>query len=187
MIGSDFRRSHRLYAIEPESLLSIVYGNPHKENVTVFESVEHKPDSEGEYKRIKNAGHYVTPARQYSNGMSPARVSGSLALSRAFGDFYLKTWIDQRRTANAVSAEPDIQIIPVSLKNTYYHNKSSGSIQRNEVDGAIIISDGVFETISFETIQQFLISEKSDVTRNLLRFSFQQQSGDNMAIIKMNL
>ena len=102
--------------IEPESLLFIVYGNPHKENVTVFESVEHKPDSEGEYKRIKNAGHYVTPARQYSNGMSPARVSGSLALSRAFGDFYLKTWIDQRRTANAVSAEPDIQIIPVSLK-----------------------------------------------------------------------
>ena len=73
------------------------------------------------------------------------------------------------------------------LVNIYYHNKSSDSIQRNEVDGAIIISDGVFETISFETIQQFLASEKSDVTRNLLRFSFQQQSGDNMAIIKMNL
>lgn len=89
--------------------------NPHKENVPVFESIEHKPDSEGEYERIKNAGHYVTPARHYSNGISPARVSGSLALSRAFGDFYLKTWIDQRRTANAVSAEPDIQIIPVSL------------------------------------------------------------------------
>ena len=83
-----------------------------KENAPVFESVEHKPDSEGEYERIKNAGHYVTPARHYS----PARVSGSLALSRAFGDFYLKTWIDQRRTANAVSAEPDIQIIPVSLR-----------------------------------------------------------------------
>ena len=69
----------------------------------------------------------------------------------------------------------------------YYNDKSSGSIQKNEVDGAIIISDGVFETISFETIQQFLASENSDVTRNLLRFSFQQQSGDNMAIIKMNL
>ena len=33
-----------------------------KENAPVFESVEHKPDSEGEYERIKNAGHYESRA-----------------------------------------------------------------------------------------------------------------------------
>lgn len=43
-------------------------------------SEDHKPDNPGETERINNAKHFV----------ESKRVDGNLALSRAFGDFYLK-------------------------------------------------------------------------------------------------
>lgn len=43
-------------------------------------STDHKPNNEGEKARIEAVGGYV----------SDNRVQGSLALSRAFGDFSLK-------------------------------------------------------------------------------------------------
>lgn len=43
-------------------------------------SFDHKPDNEGEIKRIEAANHSV----------EDSRVDGNLALSRAFGDFQYK-------------------------------------------------------------------------------------------------
>ncbi|CAO0790994.1 unnamed protein product [Mucor circinelloides] len=59
---------------------------------------DHKPKHPKEAQRIKNAGGYV------ENG----RVNGSLALSRALGDFNFKNNTQLTPDHQAVTAEPDI-------------------------------------------------------------------------------
>jgi protein phosphatase 2C family protein 2/3 len=64
----------------------------------VVMSEDHKPYNEDEYRRITEAGGYV----------SYGRVNGMLALSRALGDFTYK------RNGPLVSAEPDVTRVPIS-------------------------------------------------------------------------
>lgn len=87
-------------------------------------SFDHKPDNEGELKRITAAGHTV----------EEQRVDGNLALSRAFGDFQYKDkkFIDVK--LQAVTAFPDV------LK-----------VSRHPDDKFIILAcDGIWDCLSNE-------------------------------------
>lgn len=61
-------------------------------------SIDHKPDIAREKKRIEMADHTV----------KDQRVDGSLACSRAFGDFEYKDQIDIEDEDQAVTASPEI-------------------------------------------------------------------------------
>ena len=79
----------------------------------VVQTKEHKPNHPMEKQRIENAGEFVSYWGTY-------RVSGVLALSRAFGDFQLKSGL---REDNAVSAVPDVNFIKVRLLQPTSENK----------------------------------------------------------------
>lgn len=61
-------------------------------------SDDHKPDNEGELRRITKASHHV----------EDSRVDGNLALSRAFGDFQYKDQNQLGPEDQAVTANPDL-------------------------------------------------------------------------------
>ena len=64
-------------------------------------SWDHKPQSEIESSRIKNAGGFVS-----ENG----RVNGNLNLSRSIGDLKYKVDKSLKREEQIITAEPDIHI-----------------------------------------------------------------------------
>lgn len=62
-------------------------------------SFDHKPDDEGELKRIEKAGSVVTEGR----------VDGNLNLSRALGDLKYKTNKDLKPEEWPITAYPDVR------------------------------------------------------------------------------
>ena len=110
-------------------------------------TVDHKPDNPEEKRRIESLGSYVTASR----------VGGILALSRAFGDFYLKKVKGSYTPYGPVSAMPDIYFI------------------RTQPDGMVLLaSDGLTDALSTEEIYNFLkektretASSSSSLTKSL--------------------
>ena len=66
-------------------------------------SIDHKPDDVGERKRIYNANGFV----------EDGRVNGMLALSRALGDFEYKGNQQLKAKDQAVTAHPDVKVVPL--------------------------------------------------------------------------
>jgi serine/threonine protein phosphatase PrpC len=66
-------------------------------------SEDHKPDDPIEKKRIYNANGFV----------EDGRVNGMLALSRALGDFEYKNNPAMKAKDQAVTAHPDITVVPI--------------------------------------------------------------------------
>ena len=66
-------------------------------------SKDHKPDDPEERKRIYNASGFV----------EESRVNGMLALSRALGDFEYKSNQLLKAKEQAVTAFPDIKVLPL--------------------------------------------------------------------------
>jgi serine/threonine protein phosphatase PrpC len=73
-------------------------------NDIVFESTDHTPELESEKKRIDDAGGYV----------AYKRVNGTLALSRALGDFDFKTNKEKPATEQCVVPTPDCTSVNLS-------------------------------------------------------------------------
>lgn len=85
-------------------------------------SEDHKPDNEIEVKRITKAGHSV----------EISRVDGSLALSRAIGDFQFKDQKQLPAEEQAVTCDPDIT-----------------EFKRSKTDQFIIIAcDGIWDCLT---------------------------------------
>jgi serine/threonine protein phosphatase PrpC len=63
-------------------------------------SFDHKPDDEGELKRIEKAGSVVTEGR----------VDGNLNLSRALGDLKYKTNKELKPEEWPITANPDVRV-----------------------------------------------------------------------------
>ncbi len=109
-----------------------------------FNTEDHKPYLEKEQKRIESAGGTVMMQR----------VNGSLAVSRALGDFEFKTTEEDRDTIlpnPVVCAEPDVTIT-----------------ERDEANDEFLLlaCDGVYDVMSNEEIIQF-VRKKLTTTSNL--------------------
>lgn len=96
----------------------------------VFYTEDHKPCNPREKERIQNAGGSVTLQR----------VNGSLAVSRALGDFTFKEVEWRTQTEQLVSPEPEVY-----------------ELQRSTQDEFLVVAcDGVWDAISNEELCAFV-------------------------------
>jgi serine/threonine protein phosphatase PrpC len=93
-------------------------------------SVDHKPEDEGELKRIEKAGSVVTEGR----------VDGNLNLSRSLGDLKYKTNKDLKPEEWPITANPDVKIVDV----------------QPEDDFIIMGCDGIWETKTNEEMVDYI-------------------------------
>ncbi|XP_057316271.1 protein phosphatase 1A-like [Hydractinia symbiolongicarpus] len=128
-----------------------------------FATYDHKPYNEEERKRIENAGGSVMIQR----------VNGSLAVSRALGDYDYKNVSGLSPTEQLVSAEPDLTVI-----------------ERSEKDEFLILAcDGVWDVMSNEEVVTYIHSrlvihqDLQRVCEELLETCLAKGSRDNMSVI----
>jgi protein phosphatase 1B len=101
-----------------------------RNNDVVLKTLDHKPNLPAERDRITKAGGSVMIQR----------VNGSLAVSRALGDFEYKTNGDMGQTEQLVSPEPDVL-----------------SIERDPKDEFVVLAcDGIWDVMSNEDIRDFV-------------------------------
>lgn len=139
-------------------------------NEAVAITVDHKPDVEKEKLRITNDGGFVI-----YDPMGTPRVNGTLAMSRAVGDFYLHPY---------VSWVPDIFTVKLWKNNNF----------------VIAASDGLWDVLSNQRVVDIVnqnlqendlsINPKktmSTVTHTLLKEARIRGSGDNTTILLLIL
>jgi protein phosphatase 1B len=101
-----------------------------RNNEVVLKTLDHKPNLPAERDRITKAGGSVMIQR----------VNGSLAVSRALGDFEYKTNGEMGQTEQLVSPEPDVL-----------------SIERDPKDEFVVLAcDGIWDVMSNEDIRDFV-------------------------------
>ncbi|XP_072346027.1 protein phosphatase 1A-like [Scyliorhinus torazame] len=130
---------------------------------THFYTEDHKPFLPREQDRIRRAGGTVTLQR----------VNGSLAVSRALGDFNFKAAEWRSQTEQLVSPEPEVY-----------------EIERSDKDQFIILAcDGIWDIISNEDLCQFVSSRLQltdsleDVCSQVIHVCLYKGSRDNMSVV----
>lgn len=133
------------------------------QNAVVVATLDHKPVLPKERERIINAGGYVMIQR----------INGSLAVSRALGDFDYKTVQARGPWEQMVSSEPDLYIY-----------------DRNTTDQFLILAcDGIWDVMSnkdaCDLVRSRLLVTKDlrNITCNLIDTCFSKGSRDNMSVI----
>ncbi|XP_071497899.1 protein phosphatase 1B-like isoform X1 [Diadema antillarum] len=128
-----------------------------------FSTEDHKPGKPNEMKRIEGAGGSVMIER----------VNGSLAVSRALGDYDYKNNRDKLPTEQLVSPEPEVTII-----------------DRTDEDEFIILAcDGVWDVMTNEELCQFVRSRLAltdnleEICNQVVETCLQKGSRDNMSIV----
>ncbi|XP_060744174.1 protein phosphatase, Mg2+/Mn2+ dependent, 1Na (putative) isoform X1 [Tachysurus vachellii] len=129
----------------------------------VFYTEDHKPCNPREKERIQNAGGSVTLQR----------VNGSLAVSRALGDFTFKEVEWRTQTEQLVSPEPEVY-----------------DLERSPSDEFLVVAcDGVWDAISNEELCAFVHNRLSvcddlrEVCSQVIDLCLYKGSLDNMSII----
>ncbi|KAL2096363.1 hypothetical protein ACEWY4_008511 [Coilia grayii] len=128
-----------------------------------FYTEDHKPCNPRERERIQNAGGRVTLQR----------VNGSLAVSRALGDFDFKAVGWRPQTEQLVSPEPEVY-----------------ELERSEEDEFLVVAcDGVWDAMTNEDLCAFVRSrlqvcdDLREVCTQVLDLCLYKGSLDNMSII----
>lgn len=93
-------------------------------------SFDHKPNNELESKRIKEAGGWV----------AFNRVNGSLALSRALGDFVYKQNEEKKPEEQIVTAYPDVEVFDLTQDHEFI----------------VLACDGIWDVMSNEQVLEFV-------------------------------
>ncbi|KAL7675989.1 hypothetical protein ACOME3_002248 [Neoechinorhynchus agilis] len=135
-----------------------------------FSTIDHKPVDDDEKRRIVAAGGQVILQR----------VNGSLAVSRALGDFDYKEDRQMEPRCQMVSSEADIKVIE----------------RRTGEDELVILAcDGIFDVASNEAVMTFVVDGISncppnsechvlrDTLHNLLDKCLNEGSRDNMSVL----
>lgn len=129
----------------------------------VFSTQDHKPILPGEKERIMNAGGSVMIQR----------VNGSLAVSRALGDYEYKNVKDKGQCEQLVSPEPEIFCL-----------------DRDPADEFLVLAcDGIWDVMTNEDVCRYVqnrlrvTSDLKKVTNSVIDTCFFKGSRDNMSII----
>lgn len=133
-----------------------------------FSTEDHKPLNPKEHRRITDAGGHVILSR----------VNGSLAVSRALGDFDYKQTKGQSASEQLVSPEPDVTAI---------------ARVRNEDEILVLACDGVWDVFSNEDLCEYLIQRLkcscslSEACEETIDTSLFKGSRDNMTMLIVGL
>lgn len=125
-------------------------------------TIDHKPDDEGETKRIVAAGGFVSQ-------QDPARLDGVLSLSRAFGDFQFKGDPALGPQDQKMSVCPDV----------YEWQGEAG-------DCLILACDGVFDVMSNQDLAALVSNRVADgaevgaIASEVITTCLERNSRDNM-------
>ena len=112
-----------------------------KEGEVAFATEDHKPSCAGEQARVQAAGGNVLCSR----------INGSLAVSRALGDFAFKRRTDMPAIEQMVSPEPEVT-----------------TLERSEKDEFILLAcDGVWDVMANEDASQY-VSDRLRVNDSLV-------------------
>uniref|UniRef100_A0A183C9R4 PPM-type phosphatase domain-containing protein n=1 Tax=Globodera pallida TaxID=36090 RepID=A0A183C9R4_GLOPA len=131
---------------------------------TIFSTEDHKPYLEKERDRIVKAGGSVMIQR----------VNGSLAVSRALGDFEYKSVPGLCATEQLVSPEPDVYIVPRD---------------KDDDEFLILACDGIYDVLANEELCSLIrsrlsVTEDHKVASNhVLDVCLSKGSRDNMTMI----
>ncbi|XP_063060112.1 protein phosphatase, Mg2+/Mn2+ dependent, 1Nb (putative) isoform X2 [Engraulis encrasicolus] len=128
-----------------------------------FSTADHKPYSPAEKERIERAGGSVTLQR----------VNGSLAVSRALGDFSYKNVEWRSPCEQMVSPEPEVTVV-----------------ERSPLDEFLLLAcDGVWDAISNDELCQFVSSrlrvctDLREVCSHIIDLCLYKGSLDNISVI----
>ncbi|XP_011682451.1 protein phosphatase 1B isoform X2 [Strongylocentrotus purpuratus] len=133
------------------------------EDKPTFSTEDHKPGKPKEMKRIEDAGGSVMIER----------VNGSLAVSRALGDYDYKNNPDKPPTEQLVSPEPEVTVFE----------------RTDEEEFIILACDGIWDVMSNEELCQFIRSRLAitdnleEICNQVIETCLQKGSRDNMSIV----
>jgi len=133
-----------------------------------FASEDHKPTNDDEKRRIENAGGRVMIQR----------INGSLAVSRALGDFDYKTKADLPDNEQLVSPEPDVTVVQRDPANDNF---------------ILVACDGIYDVMENDQLKDFIserytsAEDQRDITNDLLDLCLHKNSRDNMSAILISL
>lgn len=129
-----------------------------------FSTVDHKPYNDHERARIERAGGTVMMQR----------VNGSLAVSRALGDYDYKRNDTVKPTEQLVSPEPEITITKRDPSGDQF---------------LLLACDGIFDVMTNEDVIDFvskqlkLTSDLSKICSTLIDLCLNKNSRDNMSVV----
>jgi len=135
----------------------------HRRSGMGFCTEDHKPINPNEKERIQNAGGSVLVQR----------INGSLAVSRALGDFEYKNVQGMGQCEQLVSPEPEL----------YVEQRTS------EDEFLVLACDGVWDVMSNEDVCTYIKSQFSltndvdEITAKVIDTCFHKGSRDNMSIM----
>lgn len=142
-------------------------------------SVDHKPEVEEERLRIEKKNPTPKKPLVFQAG-GQWRVGGLLALSRAFGDVYLKDWDDGLRDGATggfgLSAEPSVRIERLT----------------GEDDWAVIGTDGLWDTLSGQEAVDMCQAHRGggslgELAKKMVQIAQDRGSTDDVTVVIIRL
>jgi len=145
-----------------------------KDGITEAMSYDHKPQNEGEKKRIDESGGFVN---QFG------RVNGNLNLSRSIGDLKYKQVRGLEPSAQMITAEPDIKEVTLDPEDEFF----------------ILACDGIWDCLTNEEAVQYVrdridtktpIEVGTEMLDEIISVDPRETSGiggDNMTVMVVDL
>ncbi|CAF4122687.1 unnamed protein product [Rotaria socialis] len=133
---------------------------------------DHKPSDQVERQRIQDAGGTVLIQR----------VNGSLAVSRALGDFEYKNNSNRRPDQQLVSPEPEVTCHSRTL--TIDSNK-----QEEQIAFIVLACDGIWDVMTNEELAAYILGrmhvtdDLNEICNSVLDMCLYKGSKDNMSLI----
>ena len=140
-----------------------------KGNKLIGRTIDHKPDLESEIKRIEDLGGKVTY-------FGIPRVMGSLAVSRALGDYMLKD-IDYKTRKYGQANRCLVSPIP----DVYVFDYIPGS-------HIFLACDGLFDVmVNSDVIEYFNNYKGNNFCKDIVKEAIYRNSGDNVTVMLISL